>query len=392
MRGSRSLVAGGVAAALWVAFPGCSDENASLTEAQGGGGASGQAGAAQDASAGGSSGAVTGGSAGSSSGGSSGTETGGSSGAEAGGAAGTAGSAGAPQTGGSAPDAGIGGEAGTAAGGSPPDGGPDGSQKNDAAPDSPTEAGPVVCATTAQCEAQWANDPCKANVVCDGATSTCKFSVLDKDGDGHPPVVCGGDDCDDSQNAVAPGKPELCDGVDNNCDGANNEGSACPPDQPCPTEGQLYDCSGSCAPVFPKCASAVCSTSPYAYVGLRYETDFPAVLRTPSQPGLNSTCEQLCGSGPLPAAYSLAVQINAKPPYFEPGTQDYIVRVRVKPPYRIHHTQYPTASDVCGSAVSVTGCELVDLFDTVFITTDDPYAPATNVSFELIHYGMGMCP
>jgi DNA-binding beta-propeller fold protein YncE len=50
----------------------------------------------------------------------------------------------------------------------------------------------------------------------------------DKDGDGF----FAGDgcpagtplDCDDTNKDIAPGKPELCDDVDNNCDGRNNEG------------------------------------------------------------------------------------------------------------------------------------------------------------------------
>ena len=41
----------------------------------------------------------------------------------------------------------------------------------------------------------------------------------DFDGDGYIAAVYGGDDCDDAAAAVFPGAEEVCDGVDNNCDG-----------------------------------------------------------------------------------------------------------------------------------------------------------------------------
>jgi len=100
-----------------------------------------------------------------------------------------------------------------------------------------------ICATTAQCEAQWVNDPCKAQVECDAATSTCKFSVLDKDKDGHPPVVCGGDDCDDSSPSKYPGYQESCDELDNDCDNEVDENTICNGPQG-PSCGSGLDCGG----------------------------------------------------------------------------------------------------------------------------------------------------
>lgn len=43
--------------------------------------------------------------------------------------------------------------------------------------------------------------------------------ATDADGDGYVAEVCGGDDCDDSDEDVNPEAEEVCDGVDNNCDG-----------------------------------------------------------------------------------------------------------------------------------------------------------------------------
>jgi serine protease len=50
--------------------------------------------------------------------------------------------------------------------------------------------------------------------------------LTDLDGDGYT-VIQG--DCDDADPLVNPGAPELCDGIDNNCDGVTDEG--------CPTGG-----------------------------------------------------------------------------------------------------------------------------------------------------------
>ena len=50
----------------------------------------------------------------------------------------------------------------------------------------------------------------------------------DLDGDGADDPVCGGNDCDDTTAGIGPAAAEVCDGVDNNCNGAVDEG--CAPD------------------------------------------------------------------------------------------------------------------------------------------------------------------
>ena len=58
--------------------------------------------------------------------------------------------------------------------------------------------------------------------ICDGRDNDCDGSLpaneADADNDGV--LVCE-DDCDDTNGEVYPGAPEVCDGVDNDCDGVN---------------------------------------------------------------------------------------------------------------------------------------------------------------------------
>ena len=64
-----------------------------------------------------------------------------------------------------------------------------------------------------------------ATEVCDGIDNDCDGQMLagetDADGDGY--FVCDGD-CDDSDASVNPGATEICDGLDNDCDGQIDEG------------------------------------------------------------------------------------------------------------------------------------------------------------------------
>jgi len=74
---------------------------------------------------------------------------------------------------------------------------------------------------------------------------TADDRTVDTESDGPAPIDDDNDgveasaDCDDTNAAIYPGAPELCDGVDQNCDGTPDEGDACP----CPVrnrDGALY--------------------------------------------------------------------------------------------------------------------------------------------------------
>jgi len=62
-----------------------------------------------------------------------------------------------------------------------------------------------------------------AEEVCDGVDNDCDGlgdDAVDDDGDGYAPVDCGGEDCDDADADVNPDMAEVCDdSIDNDCDG-----------------------------------------------------------------------------------------------------------------------------------------------------------------------------
>lgn len=80
-------------------------------------------------------------------------------------------------------------------------------------------------------------NPCTSDpTTCDVSTGMCLHPLRDEDGDGHiiaratgtsGTVTCGGDDCNDMNGDVHPGAAEVCNSIDDNCDGRIDEGGVC---------------------------------------------------------------------------------------------------------------------------------------------------------------------
>jgi len=104
--------------------------------------------------------------------------------------------------------------------------------------------------------------------------------VTDADGDGYDGVVYGGTDCDDTRASVNPGATEICDSLDNDCDGTTDEASA----SGAPTwyrdaDGDSYGNASS--------TTRAC-TQPSGYVSNSTDCDD---TRSTIYPGASETCD-----------------------------------------------------------------------------------------------------
>ena len=82
----------------------------------------------------------------------------------------------------------------------------------------------------------WFSDSGQGGPKDDAIAVTIKVEAADADGDGSS--AC--DDCDDENAAVHPGAVELCNGIDDNCDGQVDEGCTSTPDA-----GGVLDAGGA---------------------------------------------------------------------------------------------------------------------------------------------------
>ena len=124
---------------------------------------------------------------------------------------------------------------------------------------------PGSCSGTADdCNDQNPLINASAVEVCDGIDNDCDGSTdeglsIDADGDGHTtPGSCSGtaDDCDDMDPSNFPGSLEVCDGQDNDCDGLADEGLTVDADgdgfsAPGSCQGSANDCADDNPAIFP---------------------------------------------------------------------------------------------------------------------------------------------
>jgi len=176
--------------------------------------------------------------------------------------------------------------------------------------------GPEVCDPVLDCRPGTAPS-CDDSVACTddicggGAPGACIRTTRDTDRDGHGDRSCpvsGGvpaDDCDDSRAAVYPGAPELCNGIDDDCDAACDEAFAC-------CRGATGACTTGCGTTGTRVCSTLCSwglCSPPAEICNGVDDDCNGACDDGFTccAGSTGTCTTSCGStGSRPCGASCA--------------------------------------------------------------------------------------
>ena len=91
---------------------------------------------------------------------------------------------------------------------------------------------------------------CVEEIPYDGIDQDCDGTDLtDVDGDGHDARVVGGDDCDDEDETVFPGREDVCRNlVDDDCDGRTDDGCALDDAGPPDPGGYSWVCGPPASP------------------------------------------------------------------------------------------------------------------------------------------------
>jgi hypothetical protein len=138
--------------------------------------------------------------------------------------------------------------------------------------------------------------------------------VNDDDGDGWGDTCCGGGDCDDTKFNVRPGRPEICDGDDNNCNGQTDEGFDEDQDEYKTCEGDCVDSDPSTNPA----ATPDCSTCQHQNPSYGIDRNCNGVddfqdcigLGGPCMVDSDCLCDCVCVDGLCSFATPIVIDIN----------------------------------------------------------------------------------
>ncbi|MHB8808445.1 MAG: MopE-related protein [Desulfobulbaceae bacterium] len=134
---------------------------------------------------------------------------------------------------------------------------------------------------------------------CDGTDEPCQVSCTDGDGDGYAVEggTCGPVDCNDAQSSVFPGAAETCgDGIDQNCDGA---------DEPCSGSGPHANLTYKDYPTNCLSCHSTEATEMFGSTHYQWTGEAPDMVNQPGTPqgkltnAINSYCINIEGDWPV---------------------------------------------------------------------------------------------